>query len=333
MEFVKFPSIESFSHVWRFMHRKMDPQPIRYGAKIKLHGTNGGVRVNADGSVVAQSRTRDLTVEDDNYGFASWVARNKDSFRINPQIMEGVGGSEDIRHVTYFGEWAGKGIQNKDAVTLLDRKYFFVFAVQINDMVYTDPVFIEWVTPDLDDLLVLPWHHVFTSPVDWNDAASANEMINLINDSVEKIGERDPFIHEVFGIEGVGEGLVMSPITTNFDGIDRDFYSALTFKAKSEAHRVKATVKAVSVRMEVPEEARSFVDMFVTEARCEQALREACGGLAEKQRTSDFLKWLGGDVKKESETELELAGLEWKTVAPLVNKAAAVWFIKRCEAI
>ena len=333
MEFVKFPSIESFSHVWRFMHRKMDPQPIRYGAKIKLHGTNGGVRVNADGTVVAQSRSRDLTPDDDNCGFAKWVETVASQFHVPPHTMQGEAGAEPIQHITYFGEWAGKGIQNTDAVTKLDRKYFFVFAIQINDVMHTDPVFIEGVTPDLDDLLVLPWHHVFTSPVDWNDAASANQMIEMINDSVEKIGERDPFIHEVFGIEGVGEGLVMSPITANYEGIDRDFYSALTFKAKSEAHRVKATVKAVSVRMEVPEEARSFVDMFVTEARCEQALREACGGMAEKQRTSDFLKWLGGDVKKESETELELADLEWKTVAPLVNKAAAVWFIKRCEAI
>lgn len=331
--FVKFPSIESFAHVWKYMTRKMDPQPMFYGAKVKLHGTNGGVRVNADGSVVAQSRSRDLSAEDDNYGFAKWVAQNAHNFRINPQIMQGADGAEDIKHVTYFGEWAGNGIQNKDAVTQLSNKFFFIFAMQINDTIYTDPAQIEGtLSPDSDKVLVLPWHFVFEAPFDWIDTGTANVLVEVINHHVERIGERDPFIYEVFGIDGPGEGLVLTPFTGT-DGIDRDLYSALTFKAKSEAHRVKATEKAVSTRMEIPAEATAFVEMFVTDARCQQALTESCDGIAEKPRTSDFLKWLGGDVRKESLTELRESGLEWKQVAAMVNKAAARWFIQRCEAI
>lgn len=328
-DFVKFPSIESFSHVWKHMRRKMFPQPTRYGAKIKLHGTNAGVRINRDGTVVAQSRTRDLWVEDDNYGFAKWVEAHADAFRIRPEIMDGDGTVEVMEHVTYFGEWAGRGIQQNDAVTKLIDRYFFVFAIQINDKMYGDPTFIESAVPDIDHLIVLPWFHVFEDAVDWDDATTANAMIEQINAMVEEIGTEDPFIKELFEISGPGEGLVITPADHD---IERDEYSALTFKAKSEAHRVKATQKAVSVRMEVPEEARGFVDMFVTEARCLQALEEGCGGVAEKPMTAEFLKWIGGDIKKESEQELEEAGLEWKAVAPLVNKAAAIWFIQKCEA-
>lgn len=329
-DFVKYPSIESFAHVWKYMRRKMFPQPVRYGAKIKLHGTNAAVRVNRDGTVVAQSRTRDLTVENDNYDFAKWVKAHEHKFYIDPRIMDGDGTNAVMEHVTYFGEWAGPGVQQKDAVTKLDQKYFFVFAIQINDHMQVSPEYIESVVPDIDNLLVLPWHTVFEEAVDWDEAATANAMIETINEMVEKIGEVDPFIKEIFGVEGPGEGLVLTPIE---DGISRDEYSALTFKAKTEAHRVKATLKAVSTKMEVPEEARTFVDMFVTEARCQQGLQEVCGGDAEKHHTSEFLKWIGGDVRKESEVEREEAGLDWKAVAPLVNKAAAQWFISQCEKV
>lgn len=331
-DFIKFPSIESFAHAHTFMSRKMDPTPIRYGAKIKLHGTNGGIRINDDGTVVAQSRTRDLTPEDDNYGFARWVEANAASFRINPVIMKGAEGAPDIEHVTYFGEWAGLGIQQKDAVTQLNQKYFFIFAMQINDLMYTDPDLIEsTMAKDCDNVLVLPWHFIFESEIDWINAARTNAMIDVINDQVEKIGEVDPFIRDVFGIEGVGEGLVLVPYTGT-EGIDRDLYSALTFKAKTEAHRVKSTVKAVSQRMEVPQDVKDFVSMFVTDARCEQALHEACDGIAERARTPNFLKWMGGDVQKESVAELGEAGLDWKQVAGQVNKAAAHWFLLRCGA-
>jgi hypothetical protein len=39
----------------------------------KLDGTNAAVHVTDDGAVYAASRTRWITPEDDNYGFARWV--------------------------------------------------------------------------------------------------------------------------------------------------------------------------------------------------------------------------------------------------------------------
>lgn len=325
MPHVKFPSIESFAHVWRSMNRRFDPTPTVFGAKIKLHGTNGGVRVNNDGTVVAQSRSRDLTPEDDNAGFAAWVAQTADAWSLDPRVFI------DISHITYFGEWAGKGIQKNDAVTRLDDKYFFVFAIQIDDRVYTDPNYIETAIPDLDHVIVLPWYNHELTAVYWTNAALTNLWIDRLNEEVDRIGACDPFIKDLFDIEGPGEGLVLMPFAgIETHGMERDEFAHLTFKAKSEAHRVKKMGSAVSKRVEVPVGVHEFVDMFATEARFEQGLMEACDGIAEKPRTADFLKWVGNDIIKESEVERAEAGLEWKDLAKHVNQVAVRWFHAKC---
>jgi hypothetical protein len=318
--FTKFTSIESFSTVWKYLGRRMAPGVYGFGSKVKLHGTNGGVRVHADGTVVAQSRSRDLSTDEDNAGFAAWVESTRNAWAAFAPA-EGFN--------IFFGEWAGKGIQQKDAVTKLEDKYFFVFAVEHDGTVNTDLVDAD--VPDLDQVLVLDWH-VYTpenpARINFSDSAQANEVIEGINKLVEAIGEADPYIKDVFDVDGPGEGLVFTPIGR---AIPRDEYGALTFKAKAEAHRVKKSSDAVKVRVETPTHITAFADMFVTEARCMQGLTEACAGSADKTKTSAFLKWMGNDVEKESVAEREEMGVEWKQVAGFVAKNAARWYMKKCE--
>jgi hypothetical protein len=64
----------------------------------KLDGTNAQVCIGEDGALMAGSRTRWITPENDNYGFAAWVQANRDEL-----LTLGPG-----RH---FGEWWGAGIQ------------------------------------------------------------------------------------------------------------------------------------------------------------------------------------------------------------------------------
>lgn len=65
----------------------------------KIDGTNALVYVGEDGSVLAGSRSRWITPEADNFGFARWVRAHEDELRAGL----GVG-----RH---FGEWWGSGVQ------------------------------------------------------------------------------------------------------------------------------------------------------------------------------------------------------------------------------
>jgi RNA ligase len=80
----------------------------------KIDGTNAQVVVSDDGTEIwAGSRTRPITPEADNFGFARWVADHREEL-----LQLGPG-----RH---FGEWWGAGIQRKYG---LAEKRFSLFNV------------------------------------------------------------------------------------------------------------------------------------------------------------------------------------------------------------
>jgi len=64
----------------------------------KIDGTNAQLLITEDGDLIVGSRTKWITPQDDNAGFARWVEGNKSEL-----LKLGVG-----RH---FGEWWGSGIQ------------------------------------------------------------------------------------------------------------------------------------------------------------------------------------------------------------------------------
>lgn len=71
----------------------------------KIDGTNASVTVNEDGTIWAASRTRYITPQSDNFGFAAWVKAHEDELR------EGLGVGQ------HFGEWFGSGIQRNYGLT------------------------------------------------------------------------------------------------------------------------------------------------------------------------------------------------------------------------
>jgi hypothetical protein len=80
----------------------------------KIDGTNAAIGITEDGEVYAQSRTRLITPEDDNFGFAAWVARNAEGLLL--ELGPGL----------HFGEWWGRGIQRNYG---LNHKRFSLFNV------------------------------------------------------------------------------------------------------------------------------------------------------------------------------------------------------------
>jgi hypothetical protein len=67
----------------------------------KIDGTNAAVVIGEDGATIgAQSRSRMITVDEDNFGFARWVSDNR-----NDLLTLGPG--------HHFGEWWGAGIQRR----------------------------------------------------------------------------------------------------------------------------------------------------------------------------------------------------------------------------
>lgn len=86
----------------------------------KIDGTNAQVYIGEDGTVMAGSRTRWVTPDSDNFGFAAWVEKNKEDLR-----ALGVG-----RH---FGEWWGKGIQRQYGLT--ERRFSLFNVMRFNETV------------------------------------------------------------------------------------------------------------------------------------------------------------------------------------------------------
>lgn len=80
----------------------------------KIDGTNAQVYIGDDGEFITGSRSRWITPEDDNFGFARWAHENKEEL-----LKLGPG-----RH---FGEWWGAGIQRKYGLT---EKRFSLFNVR-----------------------------------------------------------------------------------------------------------------------------------------------------------------------------------------------------------
>lgn len=64
----------------------------------KIDGTNACIYIGEDGQFLTGSRTRWITPQDDNFGFARWAQDHKEEL-----LKLGAG-----RH---FGEWCGSGIQ------------------------------------------------------------------------------------------------------------------------------------------------------------------------------------------------------------------------------
>ena len=346
---MKWPEIEGLHHIRKGMkvRQKNDPDftppVVTYYGKVKLHGTNAGVQILSDGTVLAQGRNRVLTLKDDNLGFAAWATENREYFA-------GLAGPQDM---VVYGEWCGRGIQKGVAISGIDRKVLAVFAIQFGlgrqsrCRLLIEPSHIRALLPDHPDIFVLPWHRAPGLVLDWSDKPALERGAAEANLEVAKVEARDPWVADVFGVEGTGEGLVYYPVAIKGDDsyvsqdlsgqvgwmVDRDRYSDLVFKAKGEKHKVVKQKKPVQVDPEVAAGIADFVDMFLTEARLEQGVTEACGGEFDLKRTGDFLKWIGQDVKKESAVELEASGLEWKQVGKPIGTKAREWYVAKAKAL
>lgn len=96
MEFEEFPKIPRLSRECTITE--------------KIDGTNGLIAIGADGEFQVGSRSRWITPENDNHGFARWAMEHKDEL-----LTLGPG-----RH---FGEWWGSGIQRRYGLANPEKRF------------------------------------------------------------------------------------------------------------------------------------------------------------------------------------------------------------------
>jgi len=318
---IPFPSIGGFANMVKYRDRfRSRTESAYFGTKIKLHGTNGAVRINSQG-IVAQSRKRDLKLGSDNYGFAQWVEKRKAYFDhlVDP---------DESGTMVVYGEWAGQGVQQTVAVSKAP-KAFYIFAVAIRDSegdlveYILEPAEIEKFFTPAEDMFILPWFSK-NHKVEFN---SPQLVADLLNEEVAKIDEVDPYIKELYGIEAVGEGLVGYNLD---DPNDTGFW----FKVKGAKHTVNDEAKIAKVQKRAGQEYHDLAEAFLTEGRFQQAMTDSEHPLVfEKQWTGKFLSWVMQDIQKESEDERRELDIEWRLWAGILSKGAREWFLAKCDEV
>jgi hypothetical protein len=134
----------------------------------KIDGTNAQVYITDDGRMLTGSRTRWITPENDNFGFAAWARDHKDELM---QLGPG----------HHFGEWWGQGIQRNYG---LNERKFSLFNVSRwclhnetpKQILTADPriVKMQEVLPACCHLVPVLWQGLFT-------AAWPEQMLTRLN--------------------------------------------------------------------------------------------------------------------------------------------------------
>ena len=314
-----WPSIESLHNLFRSMQHKDFKEKITFFGTPKIDGTNAGINFDLNNKVTCYSRTRSITPEDDNYGFAKWAlagpAHSLNEILKNTQSFHEYG---NFLSYTIWGEWAGPGINKGTAITKIPQRTFFIFAIVFhfeNYSLYTNAFILpnEKLPSDIQVLLV-----IHTVTFDFASQEQNQKVIDGINLLVEALEKEDPYIKNIYNISGTGEGIVYS----NFS-----FSTPLLFKVKGQKHRVNRTEKAA--QLFVPKQGlEEILNNFCTEQRYNQAISTLFENPSQItiKDISPFIQWVLKDIEKESIAELQEANLTFKEIKSQASLRTANWF-------
>lgn len=335
---IKFPSIDQYRQAiknvqsWASYHNIKTPTLVVEGT-VKVHGTNAGlVRPVGGGEIIAQSREREVSIESDNAGFASWVEANKDSLQDLFDRIEFVT-KPTSGFVQVFGEWAGGNIQSGVGVTGLP-KFLMVFGIRISETaeyqiwepkeVY-EQVFAEWTNPSVFHKYQFKnWELTIDFA---NPALVQNDLVELTNQV-----EHDCPVARFFkpdAVEGtlIGEGIVWT--LKNRGEHEGHQLPHLVWKVKGSAHSVSKVRTTAMVDVEKAKSAADFVEYAVTDNRLKQMFDKMIelGHPIDQTQTGTYIKLVQADVFKEEMDVIVASILETKDVGGLIaRRAKDFWF-------
>lgn len=331
MEVIKYPKIPQFRNVVRnisdsseFVGKdsngvaifdKNKPKPkLNFKGTVKLHGTNASVAFDGINGFRTQSRTRIITPLDDNHGFVKF-AHEKHSIFMG--IFKDLEDFRDINlmenTIIIYGEWAGKGINDKAGITTLEEKTFFIFGVKVkplvNEFIEDNEQTSNWLYVNHKDLIHnddriyhIDQFETYNVEIDFSKPKNILEMFNKLVDEVE--GECP--VSKQFGIDnGVGEGIVWS---CDYKG------SRYMFKTKGDKHSKSKVKRVQSVDPEKLKSVDAFVETMVDEERVLKGIENGAKGSLDNKNIGLIIKWVMSDIMEEESDTLEASGLTRKDV-------------------
>lgn len=289
----KYPSTPQYRDFVKDTKDKVHPLDLI--GTIKLHGTNASVQLP---ECLPFSRNNGLNIENDNFGFAKFVHENKEEFdKIYQQIASQIILVSTDTLVIY-GEWAGKGIQQKVAISELPRT-FYVFNIKVITK-YDDHYWLKDFKIHSQIIKSIRDYPTFYLKYNPNAPEDLLEVLEALTLSVE---EECP-VSKAHGIEGIGEGIVWSTYFKNGD--------MLNFKVKGSKHSKDLKTRRLMTTPESVEGLEALVELILTTERLDKIFSE---GKYTRAETGTFIKDVISDVFKEESDVVEKSGIAGKSLS------------------
>lgn len=316
---IKFGSIGQFRNFIKTM-QYLGWRKINLIGTVKIHGTNSSVGLDLkDNSLFYQSRNRVLSLDDDNYDFAKYIEDNKSEFlKIFDEIKNKIN-TEKYDSIIIYGELAGKGIQNKVAVSQIDR-FFAPFSIVGVNKDTVDELDVKLSINESIRFYPVETFGIYNVQLDLDNVHLAQQEIKDLTISVEN----ECPVGKYFGVSGTGEGIVFTDETKQY-----------SFKSKGEKHSVSKVKVIADVDIEKINKIKDFVDYSVTENRLNQGIEYLKEMNKELDISSmgDFLRWLANDVLKEEQDVISENGLDndLKAIMKSVSSKGRKWFMDKID--
>jgi RNA ligase len=317
-EFMPFPSIGQFRNVLTelpYVFGSDCPESLTYRGTVKLHGTNAALirHFTADGpySDVIQSRNRILTIENDNQGCAAFL-KSKNVDVTFDAITETY--SQEIKHhIAIYGEYCGQGIQSKVALNKLKKRLFVIFAIKI-DHIWVDMSDYKHVYDIHSDILNIMNFPLYEITISLTNIEDAQKQMSQWTEDIDK---ECPFVKQLAGISGAGEGIVWT--------CKQNPSSRLWFKTKGKTHCTKELIPS---KTESYAAIHEFIDGVLTESRLTQGVQylQEMNHPVDLQSIKCFITWVTDDVIKEETDTINDNGFKMTDVRKEISKKACHWF-------
>lgn len=323
----KFMHIESFKQISKHGREvcAKTGQPIKYKGTVKLHGTNSAV-VFKGSELIAQSKNRELSITDDNAGFAAFVEDKKFDFwdaywQIHEHYSDIIAIDNEV--ITLFGEWIGPGIQDSVAICKLPVRQFVAFAICIGEGEEKRYLDFDFDLVNMEDANIFSINRIpsWEIEVDFSSVESVQSALDKTYDLTESVDANCPWAAS-FDIIGPGEGIVWTPQGENSGDTE------LVFKTKGNTHKQKLD-KPPRVKVgEVIPEVDQFIDNHLTGDRLQQGLDwlEEMGRPFSLNSTGDFIKFVVGEIERETSEEVKEIGHPWNVFSRKICASVAMWY-------
>ena len=331
---IKFPSIEQFRNIVKqvqlrhtfvgkdengdnlYDNTKLLPT-LTFKGTVKLHGTNAGVSYNHVDDIWYQSRENIITPLKDNAGFAIFCEGRK---HLLIDMIKTLALINDLslhdNTITLYGEWIGKGIQKSVAINELDKR-LVLFGAKVTPFNEELPAY--WVgysnlKNEEQGIYNILDSTIYEVTIDFNNPLlSQNEIVDLTIE-VEK---ECPFA-KMFGVSGIGEGIVFSYETENGE--------ILRFKSKGELHQKSKVITLEKVDEDKVRLVNTIVEKVTPKWRLEQGVEfiydTLNGGQIDLTKTGDYIRWVINDIVKEETDLLSSNNLALKDISKSVSDIA-----------